>query len=138
MASHSTRTLLIVAGLGTLAAGSGVLGNSAKTAVNTILGDLKKTFGGGSGSSGGSTAPASAPASGGSGGNGSGSSSSAPDLAKLESANPNFAAQVHQWRTLRSQAGQDPNDWAAFQLFEYQIHAPNPGPVAPAEWPGGI
>ena len=56
-------------------------------------------------------------------------------LCAMYTANPNIIAQGAQWRNLRCNNFQDPNDWGAFEVYQVQIGAPDPGPTPPPEWP---
>ena len=49
--------------------------------------------------------------------------------------NPNIIAQGQQWRQERCANFEDPNDWLAFEVYQVQIGAPDPGGTAPSEWP---
>jgi hypothetical protein len=48
-------------------------------------------------------------------------------LADLRTDNPNIDQQLDEWRMLRRQRGEDPNDFGAFRRHLLAIGAPDPG-----------
>jgi len=50
-----------------------------------------------------------------------------PTFQDLVAENPNVREQYDEWRTLRSQNGEDPTDYAAFRQHLIGIGAPDPG-----------
>ena len=48
--------------------------------------------------------------------------------------NPNIRQQYEAWRELRTQAGQDPTDYAAFRRHLLALGAPDPGEAEPTDF----
>ncbi|CAA9269616.1 MAG: hypothetical protein AVDCRST_MAG77-3126 [uncultured Chloroflexi bacterium] len=51
----------------------------------------------------------------------------ARDISDVEKQNPNARQQNDEWRKLRAERGEDPNDAAAFRQHQQAIGAPDPG-----------
>ncbi len=51
---------------------------------------------------------------------------------------PLLAQHARDWRVLRVENGQDPDDWGAFRAHEAAIGAPDPGAVPVPGWPAGF
>ena len=51
----------------------------------------------------------------------------ARDISDVEKQNPNVRQQNDEWKKLRAERGQDPNDAAAFREHQQAIGAPDPG-----------
>ena len=51
----------------------------------------------------------------------------ARDIADVEKENPNVRQQNDEWKKLRAERGEDPNDAAAFREHQTAIGAPDPG-----------
>ena len=45
----------------------------------------------------------------------------------LEQQNPNIREQYDEWRDMRTQNGEDPNDWDSFRQHVMALGAPDPG-----------
>jgi hypothetical protein len=59
----------------------------------------------------------------------------ADNLAQLRAANPNFVAQMWQWKALRISRFENPKDWDAFRTHLTKgLGAPDPGPTPPLEF----
>jgi Rv2525c-like, glycoside hydrolase-like domain len=58
----------------------------------------------------------------------------ARSIAELEALNPSIRQQLAQWQRERVQHDEDPNVWPDFRQHAIDLHAPDPGPVAFAEF----
>jgi hypothetical protein len=57
-------------------------------------------------------------------------------FAELLEQNPNIRSQYDDWRTQRTEKGQDPTDWDEFRQFVKYIGAPDPGMRPPDDFVG--
>jgi hypothetical protein len=57
-------------------------------------------------------------------------------FADLQQQDPEIRYEYDVWRDLRSQNGEDPTDWDAFQAHLVAIGHPDPGNRPPDDWVG--
>lgn len=111
-------TLVLVGGLGLLAAYFGLLGNGAKCKVKGWFHVPDPTCGTG-------TVPAPAPPNGGA----CCASQLSPAAYIAATGNTNIYQQIREWQQARRQNGENPCDWSAFRAHLRGIGAPDPGPT---------
>lgn len=56
--------------------------------------------------------------------------------AELSEQNPNFQQQYQEWRQVRAQNGENPDDYQAFRQHLIFLGAPDPGDQPPDDWAG--